>query len=116
MTQDFATIIKANPALTTQAAVRSYIDTIISQHDDLAHYRHVLVDIVNTEHDDAVEVYNVPAMDGEHVSSTNGVRLLWMPEIGRAALNSYQAGDWQWTDAASPEDALRRFAADDMRP
>lgn len=63
-----------------------------------------------------IEIYNLPEMDGDFVSSTNGTRLLWMPEIGRAAFNSYQGGDWQWTDASSPEDALRRYRDDEMAP
>lgn len=114
MTPDATLTIPAEKSLTTQTSVSDYLDTLVATHDCLRHYRYALIDVVNTNQDDTVEIYNVPAMDGGFVSSTNGIRLLWMPEIGRAALNGYQGGDWQWTDAHSPEDALRRYRDDEM--
>jgi hypothetical protein len=116
MTPIFKMTIKANATLNTHLAVLNYIDALIDEHDCLRHYQYALVDVVNKVEDDAIELYEVPEMDGDFVSSTNGTRLLWMPEINRAALNGYQGGDWQWTDADSPEDALRRFHEDDMMP
>lgn len=105
MTPDYALTIKANPALTTQDAVQRYIERLQNDHPALGRFGGALVDIVNTANDDEVEVYIVP-----------GTLLLWMPAIGRAALNASQVGDWQWTDAESPDDALRRYHDDDMRP
>ena len=116
MTPDLALTIRANPALTTQEAVREYIEQLQTDHPALAHYAGALVDVVNTSEDAVIEIYNEPDMDGEFVSGTNGTRLLWMPDIRRAALNCYQAGDWSWTDAKSPEDAIRRYREDDLAP
>ncbi len=101
--------IVANKTLHSHAAVSVYLDEIEAQHSHLAHYRNALREVVNTEQDELVMVYDIPAMEGGVVSTLNGTRLLWMPEIGRAALNSYQSGDWQWTDAYTPEDALARY-------
>jgi hypothetical protein len=109
--------IKSNPALTTQAAVQSYINDLITETPALAKYRGALVDVVNTQHDDVVVLHSETDMrDDGHLDAANGVHCLWMPEIGRAALNSFQAGDWQWTDARSAEDAVRRYREDDMSP
>ena len=114
MTPDFAITIQPSATFTTAVTVVGYINDLTDAHPALAPYRHALVDIINTQESDPIELFNIPAMAGDFVS--NGTRLLWMPEIGRAALNSFQSGDWQWTDASSPEDALRRYAEDDMAP
>ena len=98
MIADNTVTIKANPSL---AGIREYIEEILVDHPCLAPYEMARHDIVNAYQDDLIEIYNRPSGDG-----INGTRLLWMPKIGRAALNQYQAGDWQWTDADSPQDAL----------
>ncbi len=116
MTPTAAITIPADKSLTTQGAIHNYVGILSDTYDCLRHYQNALLDIVNTNQDDAIEIYDIPAMDGDFVSSTNGTRLLWMPEIGRAALNAYQGGDWQWTDASSPQDALRRYLEDEMQP
>ncbi len=109
--------IKANKSLHTKAAVWAYIEELTAEHKELQGFEHALVDVVNTHEDDVVDIYVSPdeLADG-FLSSTNGVRLLWMPKADRAALNSFQAGEWQWTDASSPNDALRRYLEDDMQP
>lgn len=109
MTPTLTLIIKANSALVTKEAVSEHIEQLQAEHSELAHYAGALVDVVNTKENDKIEIYDEP-----EEGSTNGTRLLWIPNIGRAALNAYQAGDWQWTDASSPEDALRRFRENDM--
>jgi hypothetical protein len=101
--------IAANPALVTKSAVMEYIEELQSEHPELRPYTYALIDIVNTKEDDRIEIYDEPDMEGDFVSSTNGTHLIWMPDVGRAVVNAYQASDWQWTDAASPEDALRRY-------
>lgn len=116
MTPVHRIIIKANPELTTQAAVRAYISGLQLEFPVLRNYTYALVDVVNEKVDYRIEIYEESDMDGDFVSSTHGTRLLWIPDVGRAALNSFQSGDWQWTDADSPEDALRRYREDDMRP
>lgn len=116
MTPTLTLTIKANSTLTTQAAVRAFIEQLKAEHPALAPYTNALVDVVNTAEDDQIEIYDEPDMDGDYVSPTNGTRVLWMPNIGRAALNSFQSGDWQWTDAKSAEDAIRRYREDDLAP
>lgn len=116
MTPTFAMTIRHDPTLTTQGAVHDAVGRLTDAHKELRHYQNALIDILNTNQDERIETYDTPAMDGDFVSSTDGTRLLWMPEVGRAALNGYQSGDWQWTDAPSPEDALRRYREDEMQP
>lgn len=106
--------IKANPILRTRAAVRHYIDELCVDHPILGLFKNALVDIVNTREDDKIDIYWEPDMDGDFVSTTNGTLILWMHDIGRAACTANQSGDWQWTDASSPEDALHRYQNDEM--
>ena len=47
-------------------------------------------------------------------STTHGVIAVYVPSMGRAAVNAYQGGDWQWTDAASMADAIRRYREGDL--
>lgn len=49
----------------------------------------------------------------------NGIQIAWHEDSGRAGLiyvGSGSSGTTDWTDASSPEDALRRYLDDDMRP
>ena len=112
-----AVTLRANKLLTTQAAVAAYIEQLTAENQELHGFEGALVDVVNTEQDDVVEIYASPdQLANGHLSSTNGIRVLFMPEIGRAALNTFQAGDWSWTDAQTINEAFRRYLADDMRP
>jgi hypothetical protein len=111
---DFAITLKANPKLHSQEAVRAYVDQLVAEHKELENFKGVLADIVDTVLDYQIELFSFPDMEGEYISHTNGIRLLWVPDTARAALNRYQGGDWRWTDASSPEDALRRYREDDM--
>lgn len=111
---DFAITLKANPKLHSQEAVRSYVDQLVAKHKELENFKEVLLDVVDTVMDYRIELFSIPEMEGEYISHTDGIHLLWIPEIARAALNRYQAGDWRWTDASSPEDALRRYREGDM--
>lgn len=49
-----------------------------------------------------------------YLSTTHGVHVVYVHAIGRAAVNAWQGGDWQWTDASSVEDAIRRYREDDL--
>ena len=110
MTPIFSTTIKANADLHSQDAVRAYIADLISENSVLEPFRYALTDVVNTVQDDEIECYAEADEDARgFVSRTDGTRVLWMPTISRAAVNSFQAGDWQWTDASGPEDAIRRY-------
>ena len=109
--------IKANESLHTQVAIAAYIEELTANHKELQRFENALIDVVNTRNDDVIEIYVSPdELANGYLSSTNGVLLLWMPGIGRAALNCFQGGNWQWTDASSPNDALRRYLEDDMQP
>lgn len=49
----------------------------------------------------------------------NGIHIAWHDKSGRAGLvyvGSGSSGMTSWTDAGSPEDALRRYLDDEMRP
>lgn len=107
MTPTFEITIKAMPTLNTKAAVSAYLAELEADHPVLAPYHYALMDVVNTRDDDVIHIFDVADQE---------IRLLFMPEIGRAALNRYQSGDWQWTDAHSPKQALDRYNNDDMRP
>jgi len=77
--------------------------------DTLYNFEGALEDAVDFKEDQLFELYQIPEMEGDFVSKTKGTYILWMPNIKRAALNSYEAGNWQWTDARSPQDALNRY-------
>lgn len=40
------------------------------------------------------------------------IQILWLPDVDRAGICT--GGDSVWTDATSPEDAIRRFIEDDL--
>lgn len=71
----------------------------------------------------ATHKYRVPLMEAAAKAvgfrfekhERDNVMLLWLPDTKRAALNAIQGtGDWTWTDAASVDDAFRRYAEDDL--
>lgn len=58
--------------------------------------------------------------DREHAGDAPGAELqiLWHEEAGRAGIvytGSGSSGLTTWTDASSPEDALRRYVEDDIQ-
>jgi hypothetical protein len=107
--------IKANPDLKTDAEAWEYIDDLIAETPDLSPYRGALYDLVKVREDFAIELHeDTDVRPDGYLDTMNGVRCLWIPATGRAALNCYQAGDWAWTDADSAEDAIRRYREDDM--
>jgi hypothetical protein len=53
----------------------------------------------------------------EGYATGNAIQIVWYPEYGRAGLiyvGSGSSGWTVWTDASSPEDALRRYLDDDI--
>jgi hypothetical protein len=46
----------------------------------------------------------------------NTVCILWLPDARSAAVKSYDSGEWQWTRASNPQDALRRYQDGRMEP
>lgn len=58
--------------------------------------------------------------DDEHAGDAPNaeIQILWHEEAGRAGIvytGSGSSGHTTWTDANSPEDALRRYVEDDIR-
>lgn len=103
--------IKAAPAeLPTHSSIYAYVEELISEREELSQIRYALTDIVNDTQDVIIEIHIVSA-EGAH-----DIHVVWMPEHDRAACNVYGSGsgDWQWTDASSPEDAARRYCSNDM--
>ena len=58
--------------------------------------------------DSRVEVYEGAGKDC--------VRVLWLPDTRSAAVAAYDGGEWQWTRASNPQDALRRYQDGRMQP
>lgn len=113
MTQQIT--IKAAPAeLHTHSAIYAYVEELISKQEELSQIRYALTEIVNHTQDDIIEIHTFPADEDE--GRAHDIHVVWMPEVSRAACNVYGSGsgDWQWTDASSPEDAARRYCSDDM--
>lgn len=62
------------------------------------------------------ELYEDTAHAGDAPNAA--LQILWIPEILRAGIvytGSGSSGMTTWTDASSPEDALRRYVEDDIR-
>lgn len=108
--------IPTHPMLNTDAAKREYIDDLADEHPALAHYRYAVWEVINADCPVPVELYRDEEIGQDGYLTGRATLLLWLPEIDRAALNESQGGDWQWTDASSPADALRRYREDEMAP
>lgn len=112
MTPDLTLTIKAKSSMTSQEDKHEYVRKLIGDYPQLVSYYGALIEVVDTRNDENIEIYNDPDREGGFSPITT--QLLWIPAIARAA--AYRYGDWQWTDASSPEDAIRRYREDDMRP
>lgn len=67
---------------------------------------------------DGFTAFFAAEFDGD-LRTGNGIHVAWHEDSGRAGLvyvGSGSSGATDWTDADSPEDALRRYLDDDMRP
>lgn len=66
---------------------------------------------------DGCELYEFPYEQA--TVSNQRYQLVWSAENSRAGIvfvGSGSSGATSWTDATSPEDAMQRYLADDMRP
>lgn len=104
MTPIYTTVIKGNAGTADAAQLRAYLDSVIEAAPVLVAYRHALAELATLKGESRIEVY-------EHPETGNGrVLVLWLPDAKRAVLKAYDAvGDWQWTRASNPQDALRRY-------
>ena len=59
-----------------------------------------------------VETYLLIALDDAGYRKSVAGQMLWFPGIGRAGIT--WGADADWTDADSPEDAVRRYTAGEM--
>jgi hypothetical protein len=60
--------------------------------------------------DSRVEIYE------DREASKDSVCILWLPDTRSAALKPYGSGEWQWTRASNPQDALPRYQDGRMEP
>jgi hypothetical protein len=77
--------------------------------------RNLLADLDGTA--DGCDLYEFPYEQATVLNQR--YQLVWSAENSRAGIvfvGSGSSGDTAWTDAASPEDAMRRYLADDTQP
>lgn len=79
----------------------------------LSRYTHALAECVSTE-PVTVELYDEQDLDDAGYLTDHGARIVWLADIKRAAVSHRQENYFEWTDASSPEDALRRWREGDM--
>lgn len=103
--------------------------TTTTQEDIMSSYS--ICSIITTDRDDIIADWHLPELahptdlddaivyvvreygdDGYRIHG-NTIRLLWLPEIGRGAIQS--GADPEWSDATDPDDLLRRWSEDAMR-
>jgi hypothetical protein len=105
-----STVIKSDSGSTEAARIRAYLDNLIDSSPGLLPYRYALIDVMALKTDSRVEVYE------DQGAGKDGVRILWLPDTRSAAIAPYDGGEWQWTRASNPQDALRRYRDGRMQP
>jgi len=108
MTPILSTVIKSDNGTTDAGRIRAYLDDLIESLPALLPYRYALIDVMALKTDSRVEVYEDAGKDGG--------RILWLPDTRGAAIAPYEGGEWQWTRASNPQDALRRYRDGRMQP
>ena len=98
------------PGLYRRHTPRAYLDNLIDSSPALLPYRHALIDVLALKTDSRVEAYE------DREAGKDGVRILWLPDTRSAAIAPYEGGEWQWTRASNPQDALRRYHDGRMQP
>ena len=110
MTPILSTVIKSDKGSTEAARIRAYLDNLIESSPALLPYRYALIDVMALKTDSRVEAYE------DREAGKDGVRIVWLPDTRSAALKLYDSGEWQWTRASNPQDALRRYHDGRMQP
>ncbi len=110
MTPILSTVIKSDNGSTEAARIRAYLDNLIDSSPAHLPYRYALIDVIALKTDSRVAVYE------DREAGKHGVRILWLPDTRSAAIAPYDGGEWQWTRASNPQDALRRYHDDRMQP
>ncbi len=108
MTPILSTVIKGHHGCLDVARARAYLDDLIDSSPTLLPFRYALIDVMALKTDSRVEVHEEAGKDG--------VRILWLPDTRTAAVAPYDGGEWQWTRASNPQDALRRYHDGRMQP
>ena len=108
MTPILSTVIKSDNGTTDAGRIRAYLDDLIESLPALLPYRYALIDVMALKTDSRVEVYEEAGKDGG--------RILWLPDTRSAAIAPFEGGEWQWTRASNPQDALRRHRDGRMQP
>jgi hypothetical protein len=128
MTPILSTVIKSHHGSADAGRIRAYLDDLIESSPALGPCRYALIDVMALKADSRVEVYEVreagkesgrllwlPDIPGAAVKP-DSVCILWLPDTRSAAVKPYDSGEWQWTRASNPEDALRRYQEGRMQP
>jgi hypothetical protein len=110
MTPILSTFIKSDHGATDGGRIRAYLDDLIDSSSALLPYRHALIDVMALKTDSRVEVHE------DRKTGKGGVRILWLPDTRSAAIAPYDGGEWQWTRASNPQDALRWYQDGRMQP
>jgi hypothetical protein len=97
-------VLKTDRRFADVEETRAYLDGLENKDPALLPYRYALIDVWEQIGGDArIEIFEQPEVGDDRVL------LLWLPDHHRAALKLYDRGEWQWSDAANPRDALRWF-------
>jgi hypothetical protein len=110
MTPVLSTVIKSDSGSKDAARIRSYLDSVIDGSPALLPYRYALIDVMALKTDSRVECFE------DREAGKDGVRILWLPDARSAAVAPFDGGEWQWTRASNPQDALRRYREGRMQP
>jgi hypothetical protein len=127
MTPILSTVIKSDNGTTDVGRIRAYLDDLIESLPALLPCRYALIDVMALKTDSRVEVYEEAGKDGGRIlwlpdtpsakeAGQDGVRILWLPDTRTAAIAPYDGGEWRWTRASNPQDALRRYRDGRMQP
>jgi hypothetical protein len=116
MTPILSTLFKSHHVTIDAGHIQAYLDDLIEGSPALLPYRYALVEVAALKTDSRIEIYEDQAAgkdsgriwlpEGATVKP-NTVCLLWLPDSRSAALKPYDTGEWQWTRASNPQDALR---------
>jgi hypothetical protein len=110
MTPVLSTIINSHHGSANVARTRAYLDDLIDSSPALLPYRYALINVMALKTDSRVEIYE------DREAGRDTVCTLWLADARSAALKPYDSGEWQWTRASNPLDALRRYQDGRMQP
>jgi hypothetical protein len=110
MTPILSTVIKSHHGTADAGRIRDYLDNVTKSLPALLPYRYTLLDVMALKTDSRVEIYE------DREAGGGSICILWLPDARSAALKPCDTGEWQWTRASNPLDALRRYKDGRMEP